>query len=558
MARQGVSLVIRPGTVEVIQAVQGLQGIRVTHATRVSVKGSDDAHMVEAISTALDLAHVKTRSGIGVCLAAQDVLLRFFTIPLLPKPEWTNAIQFEARKYVPFKTSDLIWCYQAVEQRAASQLAVVFTAIRKDAFERLQGWLSQADVQATFIEGQSSSLARAVANVQSARSAEVVAAIDVDEAASVAHVIILKGDLLYLARDINLTARAGGEPALMEPSPEAAAPTVGEGAASFDQGSETERAPETASSNEDHRVERLLGEIRLSLDFFAREHPGLALSRVVLFGDAHTVQPWSVWLSEQLHCPVEVGALPLATPRGQSMSLEYASALGTMLRQFKPAPTQCNFLVSAKSVAPRVTVTLSRGLNPQEARVILKAMTKPLAIQSVVAAIGLGVLWYVVRQNVATAHAQLAAAKQQQHEMKWKLDARSQEELAALQQQAQQRIGVLRGLVDDRVIVTEKLDALARALPDGIWLEGFRYDNRFLDQTRTETSLTIRGACFLPEEKSTELSVIGEFTSRVRRDPRFFNGFTSAQLGEISVKEDNPRYTYRTFKLNCSSSGKRL
>ena len=189
---------------------------------------------------------------------------------------------------------------------------------------------------------------------------------------------------------------------------------------------------------------------------------------------------------------------------------------------------------------------------------ILKAMAKPLAIQSVVAAIGLGVLWYVVQQHVATARAQLAATKQQQHEMKWKLDTRSQEELAALQQQAQQRISTLNGLIDDRVVVTEKLDALAHALPDGIWLEGFRYDNRFLDQTRTEASLTVRGACFLPEEKNTELSVIGEFTNRVRRDPRFFNGFASAQLGEISVKEDNPRYLYRTFKLNCNGLGKKL
>lgn len=555
MGRQGVSLVIRPGTVEAVQAVQGLQGIRVTQAVRVSVKGSEDAHMVEAIRTALDLAQVKARSGIGVCMAAQDVLLRFFTIPLLPKPEWTNAIQFEARKYVPFKMPELVWCYQAVEQRASNQLAVVFAAMRKDALERLQGWLSQAGVQAGFIEGQSSSLARVLANVRSGRPAEVVAAIDVDEAADVAHVIVLKGDLLYLARDINLSAQAPPVSASAEPgvegtaAPEEPAEAPAAGAA---------EAPETGSSEEDHRAQRLLGEVRLSLDFFSREHPGMALSRVVLFGDAHTVQPWSVWLGEHLHCPVEVGGLPVAAQRDQSMSLEYALALGAVLRQLKPAPNQCNFLASAKATAPRVVFNLKRGLSPQEARLIWKAMAKPLAVQGALALIGLGAAWYFVRQDVAAARTQLAATQQQQQASRWGTGSQGQDELTALQERARQRIAALRDLIDNRVVVTEKLDALARSLPDGIWLEGLRYDNRVLDQTKTEASLTIRGACFLPEEKSTELSVIGEFTSRVKRNPKFFKGFASAQLGEISVKEDNPKYTYRTFKLNCSSSGKRL
>jgi len=98
--------------------------------------------------------------------------------------------------------------------------------------------------------------------------------------------------------------------------------------------------------------------------------------------------------------------------------------------------------------------------------------------------------------------------------------------------------------------VTEKLDALARALPDGVWLDGLQYQDRLERTGANQTALTLRGSCFLPD-RGDGLGVINEFVQRIRQDEAFFRGFTVAQVGEIKAAEDQTqRYTYRTFRLN--------
>jgi hypothetical protein len=53
------------------------------------------------------------------------------------------------------------------------------------------------------------------------------------------------------------------------------------------------------------------------------------------------------------------------------------------------------------------------------------------------------------------------------------------------------------------------------------------------------------------------VEVIGDFSQRVQEAPNFFRGFSTAQLGEITVAKD-PRglVAYRTFTLNCQSERK--
>ena len=43
-----------------------------------------------------------------LCLSGKDLVVRTFEIPMLPREELKSAINFEVKKYIPFRVEDLI------------------------------------------------------------------------------------------------------------------------------------------------------------------------------------------------------------------------------------------------------------------------------------------------------------------------------------------------------------------------------------------------------------------------------------------------------------------
>lgn len=517
MARSSVGLVIRPRAIEVVELARGLRSSQLSKTTRVPVQGTEEFDFVNAIRTALEQAQVKPRR-LAVCLPTQDVLLRFFSLPLLPRAEWEQAVQFEARKFIPFKTDELIWDFQAIEQASNKQLAVVFAGIKKDSFEFLKRCLAGAGVQPTCIEPQNFSLARAVAASYPQARGEFLGVVELDHQAHAAHIAIVKDQVPFLSRDANLAPQS-------------------------------ETAP-LSNVSETYRAELLLSELRLSFDFFSRQHASATISRVLVYGDEATVRPWCQLLAEQLSCPVEVGALPPLEIRATaSGGLPAVSAVGLALRPLIRKSTKLDFL--ARSKAPATGHPKLHAL-PTDSRALLRSLAKPVAVQVVLAAVGLWLFSQLEQWHVGQAKAQLEEARQA-NQIELTLKALDPATLKTLRQQADKQLTMLRGVIHDRISVTEKLDALAKLLPDGMWLEGLRFEHRYNGSSNDPLSLTLRGACFLPG-RGGEVEVIGELATQLRQDPKFFQGFAIAHIGEIvTAQERNTHVTYRTFTLNCNS-----
>lgn len=98
---------------------------QLTQHVRVPIEGAEDEPVIAALRQIASSLPAGT-SGVAVSLPSQDILLRFFSLPLLPKSEWEAAIKFEARKHIPFRTDELVWDYHALEDRAHKQISVVF------------------------------------------------------------------------------------------------------------------------------------------------------------------------------------------------------------------------------------------------------------------------------------------------------------------------------------------------------------------------------------------------------------------------------------------------
>ncbi len=530
MGNQSVGLVFRPEAIEAVVLTKTLRGLRLERCAKVNIvteaqeqTGFQDQQVVQALQEALSACRASTRQ-VAVTMPAKDVLLRCFKLPMLPKAEWEEAVHFEVRKYIPFKVDELTWAYHVVEHRAEKRLTAVFIGIRTDALVKIQRYLSSAGIDAVGIEALSVSLARAASRGGRKLSKDgFVGVVDLEQ--DVAHIIIMKNSLPYLSRDVSLGVEGRGE-LLGAPEPQAQL---------------------------DRRAELLLSELRLSLEYFTHEHADATIEKILLFGEEYAVAPWCPWLSEQLHCPVALGSLAIQVPPGNpAVPLPFASAVGLAIKSLCPTDLKLDFLLHGKSMLRRQKLNMPVHTIAE----FLRRMAKPAAIQATVAAVLLAVTAWVHHREVAVVEARLNQVILAHQQLGHGLEQKSREDLQQLQQRLKTRVAFLRSGILERISIAQKLDALAKSLPDGIWVDSISYANRLQNLDSWQPSLTLRGACLLSDVEQ-ELVVISDFVQRIKQDPTFFHGFAGAQLGEILASEDaTQRYSYRTFRLNCQTQSK--
>jgi hypothetical protein len=503
MRRANAGLVLSPQAVEAVAVGGGPTGAAAVRTARVEATASSDEGMAQAIRAALERAAV-TAKRLPVAVPSEDVLLRFFTLPLLPKAEWRTAVQFEVRKYIPFRVEELVWTFHAVEDKSSRQLRVVFFGIRTDQLQRLQQRLAAAGVQPACLEPYPLTLARLAPATP--RGAEPGFTAIVEVQAQNAHLVIAQNRMPYFARDINLRT---------EP-----------------------------------KAERLLSELRLSLDFFARTQPGAAVHQVLVFGDETAVGPWCATWASQLGCPVELGRPPMPSVSDEPLAAAHAGAVSLALRDARTAGS-LDFLAAATGkAAGKPAAALKLSLSEADLIPLLKAMARPAAWQATVAAVLLVGFAVVTHQRVAAERQRLAHALQRLPDVGWQLKGRPMTELESLRGQADQRLAALRTLVEQRVSVTKKLEGLTRVLPEGVWLEGLTYQDVLTpDPGLSRASLVLRGACYLSGAGS-ELETISDFAQRLKQEPALFQGFSTATLGEVAQSTDyTQQHSFWRFRL---------
>ena len=515
-ARLSAGLVIRANEVELM----AIHGSRAVAHVRVPVAGSRGDDLSQAIRQALAISGVKTRR-LAVALPTDDVLIRFFLMPPLPKAERDTAVQFEARKYIPFKTEELVWDYYVGESRQTSQLEVTFAAVQRSVFDQLQAVLTEAGVQPERIEPRSLSLARlAAAPREPALDADAYAClVDVDEGR--AHLVIARGGVPFLTRDVVFQAAAGGE----------------------------------TKDPIDPRAQRLCSELRVSIDFFTREHPSANVSHVILVGNEGFIGPWQSWLAEQLDCIVGLGTDLVRARVAGALPLAFAAAVGLVMPVDERGGVGLDFL---KRSAAKATVADQPAKRPAASQLV-QEMRTPWNLAIVGGVVGLLVaLWIAGSQRMAKEEQRLANLVRARPVVGWGLEAMDQANVELIREKAAQQLELLKRLVDGRVGVVAKLDALARSLSEGMWLTEIAFEEKPDAMGKSQVTMKVQGACFL-DQVGKELSAIQAFEARVKKNPSLFRGFQGAsveQIREQVKEEDEAQYTYRTFQLHCRSDRK--
>jgi len=143
------------------------------------------------------------------------------------------------------------------------------------------------------------------------------------------------------------------------------------------------------------------------------------------------------------------------------------------------------------------------------------------------------------------------------------MEHKDQAALKLIQKRAKEQLKFLKAAIDQPVIVSEKLDAIVRALPEGVWLTGLTYENRLdlsgrITGNAASARLSLFGACFLGGS-DRELSAIQELETRLKGSARLLESFGSIRLGKIDATTAPQQDTsYRVFQLNTQQSSGRL
>ncbi|MBU1935682.1 hypothetical protein KKF04_06505, partial [Patescibacteria group bacterium] len=108
LSAEQVGLYINPDYIEIVIIEKQFKNIKIKNVFRknISIQDMDVLDQNEIIKNSInDLFNTNkiSKSNVFLNLPTQEVVLRTFTMPRLPKSDWANAIRFEGQKHVPFK-----------------------------------------------------------------------------------------------------------------------------------------------------------------------------------------------------------------------------------------------------------------------------------------------------------------------------------------------------------------------------------------------------------------------------------------------------------------------
>ena len=94
-------------------------------------KKSLDVLIIEAIKKVFKENNVKP-DNVVTAISSEDIMVRYFQMPKIPKQEWPSAINFEAKRYIPFRMEEVVSDYQVIQrQPKASSMDVVLSQQNK-------------------------------------------------------------------------------------------------------------------------------------------------------------------------------------------------------------------------------------------------------------------------------------------------------------------------------------------------------------------------------------------------------------------------------------------
>jgi type IV pilus assembly protein PilM len=429
-------------------------------------------------------------------LSGRDLIIRSFELPHLPPDELANAVNYEAKKYIPFKVEDLVSSYQIQYDKASKKNLVLFVGIKKETLNKYMAIFNELSIKVSAIEYSVFGILRflQLTDFGKAGNKGVISVINMDfQEENEVNFLVLENGFPLFSRDITLIGR-----------PE---------------------EPEQADKPDFTAVlEKLKTEIRISLDYYDRKFPSKNIEKMfITSGEAYRVELETLLKDIGLSVKfVETSRyMGKVMPFSMSFIKGYGCALARAIRivpriDLLAAHTKSKFAVNLQPDFSKFTQSsLLAGLKVDPRVAVLCVLFCALVF-------GFGLY------RVQPAKKEYADLRDKTPRLPMVNPDSGLTELNNLSAEYKNTLTDMYKLVKQRMYLTAQLQVIPALVPDGVWLTDFAFSNQ-----NNKRQLNFTGMAYLGEGDK-EFIAVNKMITDLKSNKVF-----SEYFSEISVTSLN-------------------
>ena len=236
-------------------------------------------------------------SSVYLALPTKDIIFRSFILPWMQPNEMKTAVEFEARKYIPFPLEELFYCSHSIliTEKGTKRLRVFFTAIKRITLENYVKILTQAGLPPQIIEPAPLSLMRPLSFKKLIHQDRCSVLVEKEETSG--RIIIVNQGVPQFVREFELKHAAA----------------------------------RIQESEDPHlMLRRFLNEVRISIDYFNRQDSRLDIKEILLLSVSGK-EEIAENLNKGLDTPVTTVDIPGLLPGVAAPQMGYLKAYGAAL-----------------------------------------------------------------------------------------------------------------------------------------------------------------------------------------------------------------------------------
>ncbi len=445
-----------------------------------------------------------------LCLSGRDLIIRTFEIPVLPKEEMQSAINFEAKKYIPFKVEDLISDYQLEMDKVSRTNMVLYMGIKKDTYNKYVSVFNQLNIKLKSIEYAGFSILKYL-KLSGVKDSGVIGVICADsQSKDEVNFVVLENGFPLFTRDISLSSGAD----------------------------DLDKIPETDSQVAS--IDKLKSELKVSLDYYRRKFPTKGIKNLIIICGQD-------WRFEIENYSAELGLsskfVDFAKVVGKPVSYSSSFAKSYSAAIFKTGGIKIGLdLIESKSKSEKVVKS------PIEVASIFKGFRLDLRFIVAALLICAGTFLYgFFQKNPFEQELELAVGSRVQ--VPGVPSSSSLESLKSISSKYKKTLENLDNLIKNQLYITETMDIVPRVLPQGLWLTKFSFNSK-----DGESDLNIEGMSYLGDGDK-EFQAVNDFLNSLNSSAVFSKYFKSVNIAFID-RAEFARQQVTKFSIKCKTAVK--
>jgi len=416
-------------------------------------------------------------TNIVTTIPEKSVMLRRFSMPIIPARERDNAVKFEAKRHIPFSINEVISNFCILkEDHMNNKMDILFAAVKKTEINSVMNVFNEAGLKVEEIEPISLALIKSLglsgfASLKKQEDKSFPVIILHFAANDKAHIIVAENGTPYIKRDMfTIAEREGGI------------------------------------------QEQILKQLRLSASYYKREFPEKNINKVIIYGLKKRPE-WLEELGRSLNLPVEQAISPNALTGRDITVPQLEVPIGLAVCVLERHSVKLNLL--------------PKGLIP-----VKYNLGKIVLIEIAAGILILGLIYLSGLPSSARLNNRLLSAQKAKTECpELNLSVESMEQLKKTEELWQGKKNILFVFTKQKVSWREKLIRLSDLIPYSVWVRRITFGD----------GIGIIGARVLilkctayTKNSLNEVQIANDFFHTLKKDKIFMKGFRILSLGTIS------------------------